>query len=153
VLGLPSVRERIGHFLDQVGAGGPTARLALLCGLAAMGLGILVLLGALRSTRRRMAIMDTVDGGTLAARPRTLRSIAQALAQRADGATGVRRARIALSRSGTSGRLKINASRASTSDRREVENAIKAALEPISEPFRLQPRVRAYVGERGERVQ
>ena len=153
VLGLPAARTWVGHFLDQLGAQGPTARLALLCGLAAMALGILLLLGTLRSRRRRVAVMDTLDGGTLAARPRTLRAIARTLAQRADGATRIRRARIALSRRGTSGRLKVDASRASTSDGREVESAIKSELEPISEPFSLHPRVRVHAGEQGERVQ
>jgi hypothetical protein len=153
VLGLPAARDRVGHFLDQLGAEGPTARLALLCGLAAMALGILLLLGTLRSGRRRVAVMDTVDGGTLSARPRTLRTMARTLAQRADGATSIRRARIALSRRGTSGHLKVDASRASTSDRSEVKSAIESQLEPISEPFSLDPRVRVRVGEPRERVQ
>jgi hypothetical protein len=153
LLGLLAAREHVGHFLNQLGAEGPTARLALLCGLAAMALGIILLLGTLRSSRRRVAVMDTLDGGTLAARPRALRTIARALAQRAEGATSISRARIALSRRGTRGRLKVDASRASTSDRHEVENAIKTQLEPISEPFSLQPRVRVRVGEAGERVQ
>lgn len=153
VINLPGIRRHVEHFLDQLAAGGPTARLALVCGLGAMMLGILVLLGTLRSSRQRLAVLGVVDGGTLAARPRTLRTIARTLAERADGATSVKRPRIRLSRRGTRGRLKVNATRARTSQRREVEQAIKDKLDPVSRPFSLRPQVRVRLGERGERVQ
>lgn len=152
LLDLPQVRQHVGRFLGRLAAGGPTARLALVCGLGAVLLGIVLLIGTLRSPRQRLAILRTSDRGTLAARPRTLRTIARTLAERADGATGVKRPRITLSRGGTRGRLKINASRARTSDRREVERAITAKLEPVSQPFNLRPRVRVRLGEHGDRV-
>jgi hypothetical protein len=154
LLGLPSVRSHVGRFLDQVAAPGPTAGLALLCGLGAMLLGIVVLLGTLRSRRQRLVVLERDPrDGTLAARPRTLRAMARVLAEQAPGATSVRRPKLALSRRGSRGRLKVTASRARTSDRRQVESALKERLEPISEPFSLRPRVRVRLGERGERVQ
>jgi hypothetical protein len=153
LLGLVSVRNRVGRFLDQLGVSGPTARLALLCGLAAMLLGVLLVVGTVRRRRSRVAILDTVGGGTLAARPRPLRAIARALAERADGATAVTRPKLALSRRGRGGRLTVRASRARTSEENEVRSEIASRLEPVTEPFGLRPRIRVRIGEAGERVQ
>jgi hypothetical protein len=153
LLDLPAVRRHVGHFLDQIASPGPTAGLALLCGLGAMLLGILLLLGTLRSRQQRLAVLEhDTSNGTLAARPRPLGAMARALAEQAPGATSVKRPKLALSRRGSRGRLTVTASRARTSDRREVERVLKERLEPISEPFHLKPRVRVVLGERGERV-
>jgi hypothetical protein len=154
LIGLPSIHRHIGHFLDQLAAGGPTAGLALLCGLGAMLLGILLLVGALGSRKQRLAVLERdTESGNLAARPSTLREMSRALAEQTPGATSVRRPKLALSRRGNSGRLKVTASRTRASDPREIEPALKERLGPISEPFRLKPRVRVRVGERGDRVQ
>lgn len=154
LLGLPGVRRHVGHFLDQLGAPGQTAGLALLCGLAAMLLGLLLLAGTLRSSKQRLAVLEhDGDSGTLAARPGTLRVMARALAEQAPGATSIKRPKLRLSRRGTRGRLNVIASRARTSDRREVERAVKDQLEPISGAFKLKAHVRVRAGERGERVQ
>ena len=154
LLGLASIRRHVEHFLDQLAAGGPTAGLALLCGLGAMLLGILLLVGALGSRKQRLAVLDQdTNNGILAARPRALRDMSRALAEQTPGATSVKRPKLALSRRGTRGRLKVTASSARTSDPREVEHGLKERLGPISEPFKLKPRVRVRVGERGERVQ
>ena len=153
LLGLASIRRHVEHFLDQLAAGGPTAGLALLCGLGAMLLGILLLVGALGSRKQRLAVLDQdTNNGILAARPRALRDMSRALAEQTPGATSVKRPKLALSRRGTRGRLKVTASRARTSDPREVEHGLKERIGPISEPFKLKPRVRVRVGERGERV-
>ncbi len=154
LLGLPSVRRHVGRFLDQIAARGPTAGLALLCALGAMLVGFLLLLGALRTSRQRLAVLEH-DGetGTLAARPAALKAMVRALAEQAPGATSVRRPKLALSRHGSRGRLKVAASHARTSDRRDVERAVKDQLEPITGPFSLKPRVRVRLGERGDRVQ
>jgi len=154
LLRLLSVRRHVGHFLEQVAAPGPTAALALVCGLAAMLLGLLMLYGMLRPSKQRLAVFErNADGGTLAARPSTLRSMARALAAQARGATNVKRPKLALSRRGGRGRLKVTASRTETSAHADVQHAIEGHLEPISGPFNLTPRVRVRVGERGERVQ
>ncbi len=154
LLSLPSARRHVGHFLQQVGSPGPTAALALLCGLGAMLIGLLLLLGTLRSSRQRLALLDQdTDAGTLAARPGTLRAMSRALAEQASGATSIKRPKVSLGRRGTRGKLKVTASRSATSDRGEVEQAVKDKLGPISEPFSLRPRVRVQLGEHGERVQ
>lgn len=154
LLGLPGVRRHVGRFLEQLAAPGNTAGLALLCGLGAMALGLLVLVGVLRSRRQRLVILEQDSGnGTLAAKPGTLRDMARALAEQVPGATSVKRPRLALSRRGTRGRLKVTASRARTGNPQEIERALKERLEPISQPFNLRPRIRVRLGGRGERVQ
>ncbi len=154
LIGLPGIRRHVGHFLDQVAAPGPTAGLALLCGLGAILLGILLVLGVLRSRRQRLVVLEhDRDTGTLAARPGTVRDMVRALAEQTPGATSVKRPGLALSRRGNRGRLRVTAARARTSDAREVEQALKERVAPVSEPFNLTPRVRVRRGERGERVQ
>ncbi len=154
LLHLPTVRRHVGHFLDQLAAPGSTAGLALVCGLGAMLTGLLLLAGTLRSRRERLVMLDRdAKQGTLAAKPRALTEISRALAEQADGATSVKRPKLNLSRRGTRGRLRVTASRARTSDRREVERAVTDRLAPISEPFGLRPRVRARLGGQGDRVQ
>jgi len=154
LLGLPGVRRHVGYFLGQLAASGPTAGLALLCGLGAMLLGLLLLSGTLRSRRQRLVVLDRDAGqGTLAARPRTLGEMSRGLAEQASGATSIKRPKLSLSRRGTRGKLTVAASRAQTSGRSEVEQAVKAQLEPISGPFGLRARVRVRLGRDGERVQ
>ncbi len=154
LLGLPSVRRHVGHFLSQLAAPGSTAALALVCGLGAMLIGLLLLAGTLRSRRERLVVLDRDrSDGTLAATPRTLREMSRALAEDTKGATSVKRPKLRMSRRGTRGRLTVTASRARTSDRREVERAVKERLEPITEPFGLRPGVRVRLGQGGDRVQ
>ncbi|MDQ2894408.1 MAG: hypothetical protein M3Y09_01975 [Actinomycetota bacterium] len=148
LLGLTAVRHHVGRFLNQVGLPGPTAALGLLCGLAAILIGLLLLLGTLRSRKERLVVFERDVSGTLAAKPRTLRAMARALAEQAPGATSITRPRLTLSRRGNRGRLKVTASRARTSDPQAVQDAINARLEPISDPFALKLRIRVRLGER-----
>lgn len=153
LLGLVSVRRHVGRFLDQVAAHGTIAGLALLCGLGAMLIGVVLLVSTISSRRQRLAVLEHDTEGTLAARPRILRAMAGALAEQARGATSVKRPKISLSRRGTRGRLTVNASRAGTSNPKEVKRAVQDAVAPIGEPFKLKSRVRVRIGERGARVQ
>jgi hypothetical protein len=154
LLHLPSVRHHVGHVLAQLAAAGKTADLALAGGVVAVLLGLLVLIGTLRPTRERLVVLRSEGGdGTLAARPRALRAMAQALAEQAVGATGVKRPKLNLSRRGTRGRLDVTASRSRTSDPEQVKAAVTSQLEPLTGPFSLRPRVQVRDGEAGERVQ
>ncbi len=155
LLKLPTVRRHVGHFLAQLAAPGHTAGLALICGVGAVIIGVVLLIGVLRGSPERLVVLerDADDGGMLAARSSTLRVMARALAEQASGATSVGRPKVRLSRRGTRGRLKVSAAQARTSERQEVQQAVQHQLEPISRPFNLKPRVRIHVGERGERVQ
>jgi hypothetical protein len=154
LLSLPAARTHVGRFLDQIAAAGPTAALALLGGLVALLIGLLLLAGILRSRKERMAVLEyNQDSGTLAAKPRTLAAMGRALAEQAPGATNIARPRLKLSRRGQRGRMTVRVARSRSADARSVESAIKERLAPLSGPFHLTPKVRVRVGERGERVQ
>ena len=154
LLGCPSVRRHVGRFLDQVAAPGSTAGLALLCGLGAMLIGVLLLIGVVGRRKQRLAILEQdSETGAVAARPRPLRDMARALAEPVRGATSVKRPRLSLSRRGTRGKLKVNATRTRTTDPKELKAAVEKAVAPISEPFSLKPRVRVRLGESGNRTQ
>jgi hypothetical protein len=154
LLHLPNVRDHVGHFLDQLAAPGSTAGLALLCGLGAMLLGILLLIGVLGRRQQRLAILEhDSQTGAIAARRRPLGDMARALAQPTNGATSVKRPKLTLSRRGTGGKLKLNVTRTRTADPRELQAALQTAVEPITEPFGLRPQVRVRLGESGNRAQ
>jgi hypothetical protein len=153
LLHLPGVRRHVGHFLTEIAAPGTTADLALAGGVVAVCIGLLLLAGILRSSRERLVVLDGGRDGSLGAKPRTVRAMAQALAERAPGATSIQRTKLKLSRRGTRGRLTVTAARAPNSRRGDVQAALARQLEPLSGPFRLDARVRVREGERGERVQ
>lgn len=134
----------------------PLARrrgIALLCGLGAIALGVLLLLGTLRSSQPRLAILESSSEGTLAARPRVLGEMARFLAQRTEGRTGIRRPRLSFSHRRRRGRLVLRGERSRTSDHEEVSRNVAGSVAPIAEPFNLKPRVHLTVGEPGSRAQ
>ncbi len=137
LLHLASVSHHVGHFLSQIAAPGRTADLALAGGVAAVLIGLVLLAGILTPSRERLVVMDGDRDGSLSARPRTLRAMAQALAEQAPGATSIRRAKLKLSRRGTRSRLTVTAALSPIHDRREVQTALARQLEPLSGPFGL----------------
>jgi hypothetical protein len=154
LLDLSSVRGHVGRFLTQVAAPGSTAGLALLCGLGTMAIGGLLLVGTLRSSRQRLAVLEADSGtGIVAARPRVLAAMSRYLAEQTEGATKVRRPRLSLSRSGRRGRLTLRTTRTRTSDPRTVRQALTDAVAPVSEPFALRARVSVKLSEGRGRVQ
>jgi hypothetical protein len=153
LLHLPTVRRHVGRFLAQLAAPGSTAGLALLCGLGAMLIGVLLLIGVIGRRKQRLVILEQDRTGAIAARRRPLGDMARALAEPVRGATSIKRPKLALSRRGTRGKLKINATRTRTTDPRELQAAVEKAIEPVSEPFGLTPRVRVRLGDSGNRVQ
>jgi hypothetical protein len=154
LLHLSRVRSHVGRFLTQIAAPGSTAGLALLCGLGAIAIGVLLLMGTLRSSRQRLAILAADSGtGAVAARPRVLAEMSRHLAEQAEGAARVKRPRLSLSRTGRRGRLVVHSTRTRTSDARAVKQALTAAVAPVSEPFALRPRVSVRVSEGRGRVQ
>jgi hypothetical protein len=154
LLHLPSVRRHVGHFLSQLADPGSTAGLALLCGVVAIAVGILIIIGVVGPRRPRLAVLERDgSGGTVAARPGPLRDMARALAEQAEGATRVRRPKLVLSRTGSGGRLQVSASRARTEDPAEVSHSVEQLLEPLTSAFGLRSRVHIADGKPGERVQ
>lgn len=140
---LGRVQARVGGFLHQLAASGPVASLSLLCGLAAVLVGFLLLVATLRRPRERLALMDTdSDSGTLAARPSTLRAMIRVIAERPQEVISVGRPKLSLSRRGSGGRVTVRAVQAPTSETGEVEQALARALEPLTSPFSLRLRTR-----------
>lgn len=153
LLHLPQVRHDVGHWLDRVAAPGPTAALALLCGLGAMMLGLLLLLGLFGSRRARLLQLEQDDNGSLAARPGPIRDMARALAAQAAGATAVKRPRLKLPRGRRRGRMTVRATRTRTEDEDTVKREVTERIDPVTEPFHLRRRVHVHRGKHGERVQ
>jgi hypothetical protein len=154
LLDLPSVGRHVGRFLNQLAAPGSTAGLALLCGLGAMLVGIVLLIGVVGRRSQRLVILEhDPQTGVIAARSRPLRDMARALAEPVRGATSVKRPKMSLSRGGARGKLVFDATRTRTTDPRELQVAVEQAVEPITQPFGLDSRVRVHLGESGNRVQ
>jgi hypothetical protein len=154
LLHLPVVRDHVGRFLHQVSAPGPTAGLALLCGVGALVLGLLLLIGLLAPRRQRLVFLEREGGeGTLAARPTALRQMAGALAASTPGATAVTRARLRRGGRLRPIQLTVVASRSRTHDPGQVERGIDERLKPLKEPFGMRARVHVRAAEPGSRVQ
>lgn len=154
LLHLPTVRDHVARFLHQVSAPGPTAALALLCGVGAVVLGIALLLGVLAPRRQRLLVMERDrQDGSLAARSAPLREMAHALAASAPGTTAVARPRLRRAGRLRSSRLTITASRSRAHDPQQVEHAIDDRLGPLTGPFGVRSRVRVRSAEPGSRVQ
>lgn len=153
LLRLPAVRDHVGSFLDRVGAPGPTAWLALLCGVCAVVIGLLMLLGIFGSGRQRTAVLSDRSEGQLAVSSRALRSMIRALAARADGVTGVNRVWIALRRRRPGGRMRLTVLTNQTSSPDEVRRSVGEAVAAVTGPLRLRTRVRSRPGEPSQRVQ
>ncbi len=154
LIGMVSVRRHIGDFLGQLAAPGSVAWLSLLCGLAAILVGLALLTGIFRRPRDRLALLESEpDLGTLAARRGTLREMIRALIEQTDGVTSMKRPKVSPARRGTGGRVTVRVSRSRTVDGQELQRTVSDALGPITEPFAFKSRVRVRLGERGERVQ
>lgn len=149
-LGLPAARDSVGSFLQGL-EGGEKQVAAVLGGLAAMLLGLLLLFGLLAPRRERLVRVAKSAEGTISARRRPVTRIATTLVGRAQGVTAAR-AKVKPSRRGAGGRLDITAEHPRTSPPAEVGRAATQALEPLA-GLGLQPRVRARVGGKGNRVQ
>ena len=154
LLHLPVVRRHVGSFLLDVSAAGPTAGLALLCGLAAVVVGMLLLIGLLAPRRQRVVFLERDGGeGALAARRAPLRDMARALASSTPGTTGVSRPR--LRRGGRLRRthLTVVASQSRPHDPVQMEHVIDERLQPLTAPFGMRARIHVRRGEPGSRVQ
>jgi hypothetical protein len=150
LLHLPTLRHNVGHWLAQLAAPGPTALLALLGGIVALILGLLLVAGQLGSRRERLLVIEQDGaGGGLYARRRTIGQMAREEAERASGVTGVKRPKVQLTRSGRRGRLKVLAARGSDPDAETVDRAVHERLDPIAEALHLRASVRVRLVEPG----
>jgi hypothetical protein len=153
LLHLPAVRETVGNYLDRLGASGPTAAISLLCGIGAAVAGVLLLVGVFGSGRRRDAVLSRDDEGELAVSSRAVRAMVRALAERADGITGVRRPKVTLHRRRPGGNVSLTVLTSRASSPEEARRAVSTAVEPVTDPLGLRTRIHPRPGESRQRVQ
>ena len=149
LLHLPVVRARVGHFLAQLAAPGPTAILALLGGIAAVVIGLGLLAGLLGSRRERLLVVEDGLGGDggLYVRQRTVSRMVRAETVLAPGVTAVKRPKVRLARSGRHGRVKVLAARGADPDPGTVDAAVHGRLDPVLEPLGLRSDIRVRLDE------
>ena len=143
LLHLPSVRDHIGHFLHRLTFPGSVAVLTLVCGVVAVIIGLLLLIGLLGSRRERLLVVEH-DGehGDLSARRRTVSQMIRAETLETPGVTGAKRPKVRVSRNGEGARLKVLAARGPDPDAATVDQSVHERLDPISERFHLKSNIR-----------
>ena len=152
LLHLPVVRRHVGQFLAQLSAPGSVAILALVCGVAAIVIGLALVVGLLGSRRERLIVVERdAERGDLYARTRTVTRMIRSVTEQTPGVTGVHRSKLRLKRSGERGKLKLLASRGPRSDAAAVDDAVHERVDPITEPLHLSADVRVRLLEPKER--
>lgn len=149
LIGLPVLRDSTAELLEAVEADGPIALVSALAGLAAILVGLLLLIGALARPSERLFRADDSPEGRIAARPRPLATAAAELARGTDGVTGAD-ARAKPSRSG--GRLSVKAVHRH-GDADELRGRVDSALASLRSAFALRTRVSIEDGGKGSRVE
>lgn len=148
---LGDLRDQVGELLHDLTGPGPVAGITALCGLAAVALGLLLLVGALWPRRERLVILQRSEEGTLAARRRVLARVAGALAEQTRGVTAIKvRVRPGRRRGG---RLAVRADHSRTQQPQDVRQRTQLALAPLTEPFGLRARITPRLGQRSRRVE
>jgi Family of unknown function (DUF6286) len=148
---LGDLRDQVGELLHDLAGPGPVAGITALCGVAAIALGLLLLVGALWPGRERLVILERSDVGTLAARRRVLGRVASALVEQTRGVTATKVKVKPGRRRG--GYLAIRADHSRTQERQDVRQRIQLALAPLTEAFGLRTRVNPRLGQHGRRVE
>ncbi|HEX5192191.1 MAG TPA: hypothetical protein VFW09_05250 [Solirubrobacteraceae bacterium] len=139
-LRLPQLRDNVGSFFDQVTAPGPVAIIAVLCGLAAVALGLLLLVGAWVSSRPRRIVFERTPEGSLQSLRRPLgRLAAERAAAPAEVSTARARARAA--RAGAGGRLRVSGRAATHVDRRRAQASAAASVAQLTADLPLRTRI------------
>lgn len=141
----------VGRWFDALAADGPIALASALAGLAAVVLGLALLVGLFVPRRERLVLLERNDEGTLHARRGPLCAVAGALTEQVRGVSASRTKVKARRRGG--GRLEVRADRPRDAEAQPTKEAVLEQLEQLSGPFRLKARVQTRVGSRGQRVQ
>jgi hypothetical protein len=143
LLDLPSVRRSVGRFLAQLEASGHVAALSLLCGLAAVGVGVVIIWGLLGRPGQRVAVLDEdALAGVLAVRRRTLGQLLRSLVEERDELLAVRRVKVRLHRRGSGGRVRIDAVGAGAGEEAEAGRSVEGAIAPLTGPLSLKAHTR-----------
>jgi ABC-type multidrug transport system fused ATPase/permease subunit len=147
---LGDLRDQVGELLHDLAGPGPVAAIAVLCGLGALAVGLLLLMGALWPRRERLVILDRGDEGTLAARRRALARVASALAEQTRGVTATK-VRVRPGR-WRGGRLAVRADHSRIQQPHDVRRHTQLARAPLTEAFGLRARVQPRLGKNRRRV-
>jgi len=148
---LGDLRDQVGELLQDLAGPGPVAGIAALCGIGAVALGLLLLMGALWPRRERLVILQRSEEGTLAARRRVLARVASALAEQTRGVTATKiRVRPGRRRGG---RIAVRADHSRSQQPQDVRQRTQMALAPLTEPFGLRARITPRLGQRRRSVE
>jgi len=148
---LGDLRDQVGELLQDLAGPGPVAGIAALCGIGAVALGLLLLMGALWPRRERLVILQRSEEGTLAARRRVLARVASALAEQTRGVTATKiRVRPGRRRGG---RIAVRADHSRSQQPQDVRQQTQMALAPLTEPFGLRARITPRLGQRRRSVE
>jgi hypothetical protein len=139
---LTSAWREVGTFLDRTAPGGDTA--ALLGGIGAVVLGVLIVVATLVPTRERDLPLAEGDR-TLGIRRRALRAALASRVGRVRGVTGVH-VRLRPRRRRPGGTVRVRATRTPRGDRAAIRATVDERLAPVAGPFALRTKVEAPVG-------
>lgn len=148
---LGDLRDQVGELLHDLAGPGPVAGITVLCGLGALGVGLVLLVGALWPRRERLVVLEASEEGTLAARRRVLGRVAGALAEQTRGVTATK-VKVRPGR-WRGGRLAVRADYSRTQEPRDVRQRTQLALAPLTEAFGLRARVQPRLGQHRRRVE
>ncbi len=141
-LHLSELRATVGSSLRRLEAHGPVATASALSGLAAIAIGIVILIGSLAPRRERLIVLSHGEPGVIAARRRALAQAAAVLAEQPRPVLAAK-ARARPRRRRTGGRLRVRVDHGQGSSRDEVTGAVTAALAPLRDSLPLRVRVLA----------
>lgn len=148
-LHLSELRSTVGSFLHRLEVHGPIAAVPALSGLAAIAIGIAMLIGSLSSPRERLIVLSVGEQGLIAARRRALAQSAATLAGEPRPVLRAK-ARARPSRRRAGGHLRVRVDHPRGSSRDEVIGAVTGSLAPLTDSLPLRVRVRARHRLRGE---
>lgn len=154
---LGDLRDVVGGFLAELQAEGPVAKVAALAGAGAILLGLLLLFGVLGRRRERLVVIRSDDGGRIAARPRAVGQAAVTLVEQSRDVLHAK-AKIRPRRRGNGGRLRLTVYQRGALDAHGADGtsgdrlralAESDAMQALTEPFSLRPRVRSRAPRHG----
>lgn len=140
---LGRLRDHVGELLSDLAGRGPVAAVAVLSGLGALVLAVLLLAGVLWPRRERLVILERGEQGTLAARRRALARAGGALVEQVREVAAAR-VRVRPGRRG-GGRLTVRITQSRSPEADDVRGRTQLALAPLTEAFGLRAGVKAGV--------
>lgn len=151
LVNLPQLRDTVGDWLGRLEADGGVALLGVVAGVGAVALGLLLLAGLLVPRRERLVTLESDGESTITARRRALAAVARALAEQARGVTRAK-ARVRPRRR-RGAKLRVRVDRTRPTPAKEVRDAVRAQLEPVTGSLPLVTRVRTRLGTGSARVE